>query len=65
MFNIIITNIIIVIIIYIINKFEKNIFTIKKNLTFDLKGKIKNYCCCCCYRCRRRRCCYSYYYYDY
>jgi len=30
MFNIIITNIIIVIIIYIINKFEKNIITIKK-----------------------------------
>ena len=30
MFNIIITNIIIFIIIYIINKFEKNIITIKK-----------------------------------
>ena len=58
MFNIIVKNIIIVIIIYIINKFEKNIITIKKNLTFDLKGKIKNYYCCCC--CRRRRCCYSY-----
>jgi len=57
MFNIIIKNIIIVIIIYIIHKFEKNIITIKKNITFDLKGKIKNCCCCCC---RRRRCCYSY-----
>jgi hypothetical protein len=32
MFNIIVKNIIIVIIIYIINKFEKNIITIKKTL---------------------------------
>jgi len=32
MFNIIIKNIIIVIIIYIIHKFEKNIITIKKTL---------------------------------
>jgi hypothetical protein len=33
------------IIIFIINKFLKNIITIEKNHIFDLKGKIKNYCC--------------------
>jgi hypothetical protein len=45
MFNIIISiiNIIKFIIInIIINKFEKDIITIKKNHTFDLKGKVKS-----------------------